>query len=48
MSLQDDHHHIAFADADAQEVGGCLVGKLLHLTKGEAALHTLVVGPQQG
>lgn len=47
-AFQDEHHHVAVADAKALEVAGRLVGVALHVGEGELAVFALVVGPEQG
>lgn len=47
-AFQDEHHHVAVADAKALEVAGRLVGVALHVGEGELAVFAFVVGPEQG
>ena len=45
--LQDEHHGVVLADADALQVRGGLVGLLFQLTETCAYLFAFVVGPEQ-
>ena len=47
-ALQDEHHHVAAADAEALEVAGRHVGIALHVAEAELTVLALVVGPEQG
>ena len=47
-SFQYDKDHVAFADAEAMEVGGSFVRLLFYVRKCESLGFAFVVGPQQG
>jgi hypothetical protein len=46
-TLQDEHHHVAVANAQALEIAGRHVGIALHVGKRKLAVLALVVGPKQ-
>ena len=46
-ALEDQHHHVPPADAEALEIGGRAVGFTLHVGKGELDLAAPVIRPQQ-
>ena len=48
MTLQDEHHGVVLADAEALQIAGGLVALLLQLGKRRADFFALVVRPQQG
>ena len=47
-ALEDEHHHVATADAELLEIGGGTVALLAEVGKGEADALPLVIGPEQG
>ena len=47
-ALQDEHDHVAAADAELLQVGSSLVAALLHVGKGESDLCPMFVGPEHG
>ena len=48
VAAQDDHHHIALADAEGGQVVGRLVRPTLHVAEGEEVLLPLRVAPDHG
>ena len=47
-AFEDEHHHVAVADAQRLEVGGRFVALAFDVGKGKVDAFAPVVGPEQG